>query len=330
MPVAEATAAAGAGTAAVGSGAAGAAAAKIGGALAGAGSIIGAGISGLWNNITGLTATRETNRQNKEIALWNMLQQQETNKQNYGMFKENLDYQKALNQQIMEREDTSYQRTVADMRAAGLSPLTMTGTNGSGGSVANVEPYSQEPITNNYQPETFRPNLQIGNLTLAALQTMNELQNYQIGEDYRRQQKAIADSAETKAKEDTMTLALKLQNARIDGMTKQAIAEDIFRNMDFNAEHGIFNGMSETDRNTRFLRNSKGEIPNYSFFMRNEKGEINGWTNDRNDNTTEYAKERVLQQLSGGVLDYLKAADTLKEKGGDFKDWIIEGLKHLK
>ena len=134
----EAAAAAGAGTGA----------ASTAGTIAAVGGMLGNAAGNIWSNITAQANTEATNRTNKEIALWNMLQQQKTNEINYGMFKENLDYQKALNEQIMQREDTSYQRTVADMRKAGLNPLTMSGLNGSGGNIANVEPYKLEPLTN--------------------------------------------------------------------------------------------------------------------------------------------------------------------------------------
>lgn len=51
---------------------------------------------------------------------------------NLAMQQSNLEYQKDLQQQIFQREDTSYQRTINDMRKAGLSPLAMSGTNNSG------------------------------------------------------------------------------------------------------------------------------------------------------------------------------------------------------
>lgn len=311
MPVLE-TAAAATGAGAGAAGTMGTMLSQGAGAIAALGGMLGSTAGNIWSNITGQANTEATNRTNKEIALWNMLQQQKTNETNYGMFKENLDYQKALNEQIMQREDSSYQRTVADMRKAGLNPLTMSGLNGSGGNVANVAPYSQEPLTNNYMPETFRPNVQIGNLTMEALQTMNELQNFQIGEDYQRQQKAIADSAEYKAKEDAWTLVNKITDSKMNTMTKQYLLEDMARNMDFNAEHGIFNGMSDTDRNTRFLKNALGDSPNkVQFFTKNKKINIKSTIYD---NATDYAKERLMMQLGTGVLDTLNGIIDLKKK----------------
>lgn len=76
-----------------------------------------------------LQATRETNDINKEIAEKNLALQQE-----------HFDYQKALQQQVFEREDSAYQRTVNDMRAAGLSPLSMQSTNGAGEVISTTAP----------------------------------------------------------------------------------------------------------------------------------------------------------------------------------------------
>lgn len=71
----------------------------------------------------------KTNEVNKDIA-----------NQNLEFEKEKFEYDKALQQQLFEREDTSYQRTVNDMRLAGLNPLNMQNTNGAGETVATTAP----------------------------------------------------------------------------------------------------------------------------------------------------------------------------------------------
>lgn len=86
--------------------------------------------SGAWDQLK----NGRTNEVNQDIATKNLAFQ-----------RENFDYQKALQQKIFDREDSAYQRTVKDMRAAGMSPLMMNGTNGAG------EALQTEPLHNEYQ-----------------------------------------------------------------------------------------------------------------------------------------------------------------------------------
>lgn len=47
--------------------------------------------------------------------------------QNYDLAKQQFEYQKDLNQTVMEREDNAMQRQIADLKAAGMSPLMASG-----------------------------------------------------------------------------------------------------------------------------------------------------------------------------------------------------------
>lgn len=61
-----------------------------------------------------------------------------TGNRDYQLAVDQFDYQKDLNQTIMDREDTAMQRKVADMEAAGINPMAMF--MGSGGSGASASP----------------------------------------------------------------------------------------------------------------------------------------------------------------------------------------------
>lgn len=100
------------------------------------GEIIGAGMS-MFNGIN--QANADTH--NRRLA-----------KQNLQFQKEQFDYQKALQQDIFNREDTAHQREVNDLRQAGINPLaTANGGQGAGaGAVVETQAmhndYEQKPV----------------------------------------------------------------------------------------------------------------------------------------------------------------------------------------
>lgn len=93
------------------------------------------------SSVASSVGTYYTNENNKDIADDNLEMQEKV-----------LNYNKEVQKKTWEREDTAYQRTVSDMRAAGLSPLAMNGTNGAGEAVAVTAP--QNPYHEMMSPLT--------------------------------------------------------------------------------------------------------------------------------------------------------------------------------
>lgn len=117
-------------------------------------------------------------------AIYNMYSQKKNNDKVEDFTREQYDYNKQLNETIMAREDTAYQRAVADAQAAGLSPLVTAGTGGagSGGTV------SQSNLSMNTQAPQIEPNT-----FMDAMRSLEQesMQNRQIDAQNKSQDKQI-------------------------------------------------------------------------------------------------------------------------------------------
>lgn len=124
--------------------------------------------NGIWNAITGVApvvtagvATYDqikTNEINNEILRDN----NRINELNYQLQRDNLNYQKSLQQTMFGREDTSVQRRVADLTAAGLSPTLAAGSGASAG-----------PVVSTRAPQMDKKQLKLATMSsLANVQTL--------------------------------------------------------------------------------------------------------------------------------------------------------------
>lgn len=62
-------------------------------------------------------------------------------------YNENFDYQKQIQQEIFNREDTAYQRALADSQHVGINPMALAGSGGAqAGSVVPTSPFQDNSI----------------------------------------------------------------------------------------------------------------------------------------------------------------------------------------
>lgn len=88
----------------------------------------------IFNSVLGYKSSSQANKINKQMAMnsialqqYSQLRQEQQNTRDYNFQREQFEYNKALNAQQMQREDTQYQRTVKDMTAAGINPILING-----------------------------------------------------------------------------------------------------------------------------------------------------------------------------------------------------------
>ena len=88
---------------------------------------IGSALFNISKSIDDSQEAKKTNADQKDLAEKQLKLNTDVANQNYALSKEQFEYQKQLNNLQMEREDSAFQRQVADLQKAGLSPLMVAG-----------------------------------------------------------------------------------------------------------------------------------------------------------------------------------------------------------
>ncbi len=147
-------------------------------------------IGEIFSGAMNLASTYATNAANNQIA-----------EQNLAFQKENLEYQKSLQQQIFEREDTAYQRKVNDLIAAGINPaVAATGSGSNAGSVVNTQALHNDM---RYQAPQFN----IGSL-IDTFKSLKQIKSIEEQTNVAKQQADYLSSLKKKADAETIKLGL--------------------------------------------------------------------------------------------------------------------------
>lgn len=202
---------------------------------------------------------------------------------------DNRDYERALQQQIFDREDTAYSRSIYDMMNSGLSPLSMSGTNNSGAVVT----------------QTNSPNKNINYSPINAAGMMRGLTDTLIAIEENNRQQALAENtiafnsaqvskmlADTTRSDQQQIIDFELNNQRIandyklglfDLMLKneELVNDKQFKNLQLDLQRDIFEseryyrGLAhkmEVDKfeNQKILENFSKSLQLNDLFLRND------------------------------------------------------------
>ena len=126
------------------------------------------------SDIAGLWSTAMTNQNNMQMNRENIAMQDRWNLEAMRRYDEEFGYNKALQQQLFEREDTAVQRQVADMAKAGINPLsqTLSGAN-AGQAVGLPNPLNGQAPQNSFAMQGYT---NFHNLVAGALEAENAMQ----------------------------------------------------------------------------------------------------------------------------------------------------------
>lgn len=144
--------------------------------------------------------------------------QEDWNQKNYDMQRQQMEYDKWLQQQIFEREDTAVQRRAQDLQAAGLSPVLAAGQGARAGEAIRINPAQREytpPQTRGLQMKMQA----LGNMQdiakTAAELSLIKAQNRKLNADAAASEASAARTEQLTSQEQTL-FTYRLEKAKLD------------------------------------------------------------------------------------------------------------------
>ena len=141
------------------------------------------------------------------LGTGSLFQSYDANKHANEVAEKNLEYQKQFNQQVFDRQDSSYQRAVADAVQAGFSPLVASGT--SAGTAGGVVSAPQRQSTADVAMSSANNQMAMASNMLALSRQRAEIANIE------------AQTAKTQAETGNIDFTQRLQSAQFDFLTEQ-------------------------------------------------------------------------------------------------------------
>lgn len=259
----------------------------------------------------------ETSRKKMEIK-----SNEKIAEENLTFQRENLDYQKALQQQLFQREDSNIQRQVADARAAGVSPLAVSLTGGTAGSeVATTAPHNDNRVD---MMSGMSSDAQKAQMLINAISSITgTIEQVQSISRQKMENEYLSRTLDSRVSQQYGAEILQSYE-RADARTKAY----------YNQIYGIHSGMSETERKIQLLKGTLGLVThtdgaNYNGRATTPNGQgtyhfkstVNGQTYHLDDNgiVPNYAQDN-LEELLGKVVN----------KSTDYVDKILDSMKPKK
>lgn len=261
---------------------------------------------------------REKMASNEKIAGENLASQQA-----------NLEWQKQVQQTEWAREDNTYQRTVADARAAGVSPLALQGLNDSGEVVPTEAPqngFRDERRGLQNRQQAFVDNVNAIQSVIGSLSNLTSQAQQLYSNRLQNENQALENSfLQATMNKRISDVALGNRNNLYETELRQLAYNEAARKDRYHGAFGFFDGMSDSEKLFQLAAKKMGYFNPSDWYNGtvwvDKDGNFGDQVNAPNagsyPNAAAYGTMRLTAEATEKLVDY--AMDFLKgiKKPGD-------------